>query len=101
MDCCICISFAISYGLVNMLLFWLAMQLNGGVLKFLNILLFIFGGLISYSFLYLDMAILMHSLVYLVMIFLACVFGVLASVAKSFIHPFLNGSSFGGGSILM
>ena len=55
MDCCICISFAISFGLVKMLLFLSLMQSNGSVSRFLNIFLFIFLGLISYNCLYLDM----------------------------------------------
>ena len=38
----------------------------------------------------------MHSLVYLVVIFLACIFAILANVASFFIHSFLNKSSFGG-----
>ena len=70
MDCCICISFAISSRPVKMLLLQSIMQLNGGISKFLNTFLFIFLGLISYNCLYLDMAFLMHSLVYLVVIFL-------------------------------
>ena len=43
------------------------------------------------------MAFLIHSLVYLVVIFLACMFAVLANVANSFIHSFFYKSSFGGG----
>ena len=56
MDCCICISFAISSRLVRMLLFRFIMQSNGGVSRFLNTFLYIFLGLISYNYLYLDMA---------------------------------------------
>ena len=44
MDCCICISFAMSSRLVRMLLFWSVMELNGGILRFLNTFLFIFWG---------------------------------------------------------
>ena len=44
MDSCICISFAISSGLVRMLLFRSIMQSNGGVSRFLNTFLFIFLG---------------------------------------------------------
>ena len=47
------------------------------------------------------MAFLMHSFVYLVVIFLASVFAVLASVASSFIQSFFSKSSFGGGGMLM
>ena len=102
MDCCICISFAMSFGLVRMLLFRSVMQSSGGVSKFLKIsFLFIYFGLISYSCLYLEMAFLMHSFVYLVVIFLACIFAVLANVASSFIQSFFSGSSFGGGGMLM
>ena len=101
MDCCICISFAMSSGLVRMLLFQSVMQSNGGVSKFLKTFLFIFFGLISYSCLYLEMAFLMHSFVYLVVIFLACLFVVLANVASSCIQSFFSRSSFGGGGMLM
>ena len=101
MDYYICISFAMSSGLVKMLLFLSVMQSNGGVSKILKTFLFIFFGLISYSFLYLEMDFLIHSFVYLVVIFLACVFAILANVASSFIQSFFSKSSFGGGSMLM
>ena len=68
-DYCICISFAMSSGFVSILLFWLVMQSSGGVLMFLKTFLFIFLGLVSYNFLYLDTTFLIHSLVYLVVIF--------------------------------
>ena len=51
--------------------------------------------LISYKFLYLDISFLIHSLMYLVVIFLACIFDGLASIAL------LSKSSFGGGGILV
>ena len=101
MDCCVSISFAISSGLVRMLLFRSVMQSNGGVSRFLNTFLFILLGLVSYNCLYLNMAFLIHSLVYLVVIFLACMFAVLANVANSFIHSFFCKSSFGGGGMLI
>ena len=85
MDCCICISFAMSSRLIRMLLFWSVMQSSGGVSRFLKTVLFFFFGLISYSCLYFKMAFLMHSFVYLVVIFFACIFSVLANVASSFI----------------
>ena len=85
MDCCICISFAMSFGLVRMLLFQLVMQSSGGVSNFLKTLLFIFFGLISYNCLYLEMSFSINCFVYLVVIFLACLFFVLANVASSFI----------------
>ena len=47
------------------------------------------------------MAFLMHSFVYLVVIFLACVFAVLANIASSFIQSFFSRSSSGGGGMLM
>ena len=47
------------------------------------------------------MAFLIHSLVYLVVIFLACVFAALANVASSFIQSFFSKSSSGGGGILV
>ena len=99
--CCICILFAISSQLVCILLFWLVMQSNDGVSKFLNTFLFISFGSIFYSFIYIDKAYLIHFLVYLLVIFLACIFVVLANVARSFIHPFLSRLSFGGGCMLM
>ena len=34
MDCYICISFAMSSGLVRMLLFWLVMESSGGISRF-------------------------------------------------------------------
>ena len=43
----------------------------------------------------------MHSFVYLVVIFLACVFTVFANAASSFIQSFFSKSSFGGGGMLM
>ena len=71
MDCCICISFAMSSGLVRILLLRSIIQSRGGISRFLKTFLFIFLGPISYSCLYLEMAFLIQSLVYLVVIFLA------------------------------
>ena len=71
-----------------MLLFWSIMQSNGGVLRFLNTFLFIFLKQISYNFLYFDMSFLIHCLMYLVVIFLACIFVIMANIASSFIHFF-------------
>ena len=101
MDCCICISFAMSFGLVRMLLFLSLMRSSGGISRFSKKSLFIFLGLILYSCLYLEMSFLIHSFVYLVVIFLACMFAVLVNVASSFIHSFLSKSSFSGGGMLM
>ena len=100
MDCYICISFAMSSRLVRML-FWSVIQSSGGISRFLKTFLFIFFGLISYCCLYLEMAFLIHYFVYLVVIFLACVYFALASVASSFIQSFFSKSSSGGGGILM
>ena len=97
--CCMCISFAMSSGFVSILLLRSLMQSSGGVSRFLNTFLFIFFGLVSYSFLYLDMAFLMHSLVYLVVIFLACRFDVLAIVAIYLIHVLIRKPSVGGGGM--
>ena len=96
MDCCICI-----FGLVRMLLFLSVMQSSGGVSKILKTFLFIFFGLISYSCLYLEMDFLIHSFGYLVVIFLAFVFAILANVASSFIQSFFSRLSFGDGGMLM
>ena len=101
MDCYIRISFAMSSRLVRMLLFWSIMQSSGGVSKFLKTFLFIFFGLISYSYLYLEMAFLKHSFVYLGVIFFACIFAMLANVASFLIQSFFSKLSFGGGSMLM
>ena len=87
-DYCMCISFAISSGFISILLIWSLMQSNVGVLTFLKTFLFIFLGLILYNSLYLDISFLNHSLVYLVVIFLAWMFVVLANFAISFIHTF-------------
>ena len=73
------------------------MQSSGAVSRFLNTFLFIFFRLILYSCLYLEMDFLIHSFVYLVVIFLACIFAILANVANSFIQSFFSKSSFGGG----
>ena len=89
-----------SCGLVSMLLLQSVIQSNGGVSWFLNTLLFIFFGLISYKCLYLDIAFFIHSFVYFDVIFLAFLFAVLASVARSFIHDSVSKSSYGGGGIL-
>ena len=87
-----------SFGFVSILLFQFVIQSNGGVSRFLNTLLFIFWGLISYNFLYLDTAFLIRSLVYLVVIFLACKFATLANVVISFIHVF-NCKLFSDGGV--
>ena len=44
MDCCIRISFAMSSGLVRILLFWSVIQSSGEVSRFLKTFLFIFLG---------------------------------------------------------
>ena len=90
-----------SSGLVRMLLLRSVIQSSGGVSRFLKTFLFIFFGLISYNCLYLEMDLLIHSLVYLVVIFLACVFAALASIASFFIQSFFSKLSSGGGGILV
>ena len=47
------------------------------------------------------MAFLTQSLMYLVVIFLACIFFVLAHIVNSLIHSFLSRSSFGGVGMLV
>ena len=58
-----------------------------------------FFGFFSYSCLYLDMVFLMHSCVYFVVIFRACVFAVLAIWANILIHSCWLGFWVGGGGI--
>ena len=70
-----------SLGFVRMLLCVSVMQSSGGVSWLLKILLCIFLGFFSYICLYLDMAFLIQSLVYFVVIARACEFVVLAIVA--------------------
>lgn len=94
-----CISFAMSSGFVSILLLRSRMQSSGGVSRFLTTFLFILFGLVSYSFRYLDMAFLMHYLEYLVVMFMACKFIVLAIIAISLIHIFIKDSSIGGGGM--
>ena len=69
-----------------MLLCSSVMQSNGGVSRFLNTLLLIFFGFFSYNCLYFDIVFFTHSWVYLVVIFLACIFAVLAICANILIH---------------
>ena len=87
-----CISLAISSGFVNILLCSSVMQSNGGVSWFLKTFLLIFFGLFSYDCLYLDISFLIHSWVYFVVIFRACMFAVLAILAIVFIHSLWLGS---------
>ena len=77
---------AMSAGFVSILLCPSSMQSKGGVFLFLKTLLLIFFGLLSYSCLYLDMAFLMQSCVYFVVILRACVCAVLAMLAIILIH---------------
>ena len=75
-----------SAGFVSILLCLSVMQSSEGVSWFLKILLLIFFGLNSYSFLYLDIVFLIHSWVYFVVILRAFIFAVLAIWANVFIH---------------
>ena len=86
MDCCMCISFAMSSWLVRMLFCLSMMELRGEVSEFLKTFLFIFLGFFSYSCLYFDTALSMHSLVYFVVMSLACFLAVFAITAILFIH---------------
>ena len=88
MDCCVYISFAISSGLVKMLFCLSMIESRGEDSEFLKTFLFIFLGFFSYSVLYLDIAFRMHSLVYFVVMFFACLLAVFAMVAISSIHIF-------------
>ena len=62
MVCCEYISLAISFGFVMMSPFWFKMQSSGWILLFLKSFWWIFFGLLSYSCLYFQMALLVHSL---------------------------------------
>ena len=90
-----------STGFVIILLCSSVMQSKGGVSWFLKTLLLIFLGFFSYSFLYLDMAFLIHSWVYFVVILRACVFAVLAIFANVVIHSCWLSAWIGGGGILI
>ena len=82
---------------MSMLLCLSVMQSSGGVSWFLKTLLLIFFGFLSYSCLYLDMAFLMQSCVYFVVILWACMLAFLAVVAKASIHSWWLGSCIEGG----
>ena len=99
MVCCEYISLAISFGFVMMSPFWFKMQSSGWVLLFLMTFWWIFFGLLSYSCLYFEMAFLMHSLLYLVVIFWASLFAVRTMVAMLVIHWSISVSSLGGWEI--
>ena len=86
MVCCKYISLAISSGFVMMSPLWFRMQSSGWVVLFLKTFWWIFLGLLSYSCLYFEMAFLMHSLLYLVVILRASLFAVRAMVAILVIH---------------
>ena len=71
MDCWMCISFAMSSGLVRILFCLSVIESRGEVSECLKIFLFIFLGLFSYICRYFDTAFRIQSLVYFVVIFLA------------------------------
>ena len=79
-------SFAISSKLVNTLLDLSVMQSNGGDSVFLKTRLCILFGVMSYVCLYFDMAFLILSFVYVVVIFLASLLAFLAIVVRVCIH---------------
>ena len=87
--------------LVRTLLLRSVIQSNGGDSKFLKTLWLIFLGLLSYSCLYLDIAFFTHSLVNLVVIFLASSFAILAILARFSIQVLYRLVSFGGGGMLI
>ena len=89
-----------SIGFVTMILCSLLIQSSGGTSWFLKTFLLIFFGFFSYSCLYLDMAFLMHSWVYFVVILRACLFAFLAICAMVVIHSCWLGSWFGGGGMV-
>ena len=95
----ICISLAISLGLVSMLLFLSAKQLNGGIFWFLKTFLLILFGLMSYSCLSLVITFLMQFLVYFEVIFITFVFVVLVMLTNSSSHSLFGISMFGGGGM--
>ena len=86
------ISLAISSGFVMMSPFGFSMQSSGWVLLFLKTFWWIFFGLLSYSCRYFEMAFLMHSLLYLVVILRASLFAMHAMVAILVIHSSTNAS---------
>ena len=80
MDYCICISFAMFFGLVKMLLLPSVMQIKWWCFKILEYFpIYFFGADFIYFSIFRFLEI--YSLVYLVVIFLACIFVVLANVA--------------------
>ena len=90
MVCCEYILLAISSGFVMMSPFWFRMQSSGYILLFLKTFWWIFLGLLSYNFLYFEMAFLMHSLLYFVVILQASLFAMHAMVAILVIHSSTN-----------
>ena len=72
--------------------FWFRMQPSGWILLFLKTFWWIFFGLLSYSCRYFEMAFLMHSLLYVVVILRASLFAVRAMVATLVIHSSTNAS---------
>ena len=96
MDCCMYISFAMSSGLVRMLFCLSMIESRGEASEFLKTFLFTFLGLFSYNCLYFDTAFRMHSLVYFVVMSLACFLAVFAITAISFIHVSSRAVVMGG-----
>ena len=94
-----CISFAISSGLVRMLFCLSVMESSGEVSECLNIFLFIFLGFFSYIWRYFDTTFRIQFLVYFVVIFLASLLAVFTITAMVSIHS--SGGEFvvGGSGI--
>ena len=80
------ISVAISSGLVRILFCLSVMESRGEVSECLKTFRFIFWGLFSYIWRYLDTAFRMQSLVNFVVIFLASLLAVFARIAMVLIH---------------
>ncbi len=94
-----CISLAMSSGLVKISLLLFLMQSSGGVSKFLKTFVLTFLGLFSYNWRYFDMAFLTQSRVCLEVMLRACLFAFLAISASVFSQSCLLLSVIGGGGI--
>ena len=92
--CWLYMSFAMSSGLVNMLLDSSVMQSSGGDSVVLKTRMCILFGVMSYVCLYFDMAFVMLSFVNAIVIFLASLLAFLAMLARLCIHS--SGGVFGG-----
>ena len=87
-DCWLCISFAISSGLVRILLCLSVMESRGEVSECLKTFLFIFLEFFSYIWWYFDTTFRIQSLVYFVVIFMASLLAVFAIATIMSIHSY-------------